>query len=147
MEPRTQSAPPAAESLVTYVNLVWADGEHRFHLKYPQLKELEDKVGCGTKALYRRIRSGDWKITDLGEVLRLGLIGGDMKPPDAYKLVQRYVYERPFEESVLPAQAVLMAVLFGVPAETGAPVPQAHMEPSGAEPVTASTDGGQAHGN
>jgi hypothetical protein len=49
--------------------------------------------------------------------LRLGLIGAGMIPDRALTLVQRYVDDRPWSENVLPAQAVIIAAMIGVPGD------------------------------
>lgn len=93
----------------------WGDGEHRFRLAIGQLRELQDKCGAGPAEILRRITDGTWRIDDLRETLRLGLIGGGMQPVKALVLVQRYVDVRPLMESVPPAQSVLLAALVGPP--------------------------------
>lgn len=95
------------------VDLKWGDGDYTFRLAIGQLRELQDKTGCGPMELLRRMMAGTWRVDDARETLRLGLIGGGMKPPEALKLVQRYVDDRPLAESIMPAQAILMAAVFG----------------------------------
>ncbi|WP_018634408.1 gene transfer agent family protein [Neomegalonema perideroedes] len=85
----------------------WGDGRHRFALPIGRLRELQDKTAVGPYALYRRLLSGDWRVEDLVETLRLGLIGGGLKPPEALTLTRRYVEDRPLLESVTPALSVL----------------------------------------
>jgi Phage tail tube protein, GTA-gp10 len=97
------------------IELTWADGQHKFNLaKLRCVLELEDKCGCGVAEVFKRIQEGRWKFNDLRETLRLGLMGGGKNPDEALKLVQRYVDERPWGESILPAQAVLIAAMIGV---------------------------------
>ena len=59
--------------------------------------------------------SSDAWPNDVREILRLGLIGGGMKPFEALAMVKRYVEERPLLESMLVAAAVMQAALAGVP--------------------------------
>lgn len=100
------------------VELAWGDGEHTFNIaKIAQALELEEKCGCGVSEIFNRLHSGKWHVNDLREVLRLGLIGGGMAPPEALKLVKRYVDDRPWAESVQPATTVMMAALIGVPGD------------------------------
>lgn len=93
----------------------WADGEHTFRLAIGQLRELQDKTGTGPFALLRRLMDGTWKVDDLREIIRLGLIGGGMKPLEALGLVKNYVEGRPLMESLVPAKAIMTAALFGDP--------------------------------
>lgn len=95
------------------VDLVWADGAHTFRLAIGQLRELQDKTGCGPMELFKRLGAGTWRVDDVYETIRIGLIGGGKKPPEALALGQRYVLERPLVESVQVAQAVLMVTLYG----------------------------------
>jgi hypothetical protein len=115
------------------VDILWGDGEHRFRLAIGQLRELQEKCGAGPMAIFNRLRDGTWRVEDLSETLRLGLIGGGMKPVDAKLAVVRYCEGRPLLESVAPAQTVLMAALLGVPED---PVGK----PTAEETTTEATD-------
>ena len=100
------------------VTLTWGDGEHKFNIaKLKCILELEEKCGCGIAEVYKRISSGVWKFNDLRETLRLGLIGGGKPPDEALRLINRYCDDRPLAESILPAQAVIMAAMVGVPGD------------------------------
>ena len=92
----------------------WADGTYSFRLAIGQLRELQDKTGIGPAALFDRLSGRDWRVDDLRETIRLGLIGGGMDPLDALVLVRRYVDERPLLESVQPAFRIMVAALVGV---------------------------------
>lgn len=111
------------------ITLNWADGSHLFRLPIKQLIELQEKCDAGPPLIQARLQSGAWKVEDVRETVRLGLIGGGMSPTDAFKMVLRYVDERPLLESVLVAEAVLSAALVGTPDEPfpnseGGPTPQ-----------------------
>lgn len=98
------------------VPMEFGDGQHDFDLgPLAQRLELEDKCGSGLMGIFRRL--DDARVSDYRETIRLALIGGGMKPPDALKLVQRYVDGRPIMESVPVARAILMAALVGVPGD------------------------------
>lgn len=115
------------------ISLVWGDGEHRFRLPIGQLRELQEKCAAGPAEIVERLTAGRWRVDDVRETIRLGLIGGGMAPGEAYTLTVRYVDERPWLENVAPAQAVLMAALVGVADE---PVGKA----GAAEAETGATD-------
>ncbi len=95
----------------------WADGEYTFRLKLGQVRELQEKCDAGPRELAIRLASGKERVDDVRETIRLGLIGGGLTPEQALKLVKRYVDERPFVESIMPAQAILSAWLVGAPDE------------------------------
>lgn len=100
------------------VEVNWADGSHTFNIaKIKSVLELEDKCEAGVSEVFQRISDGKWKINDVRETIRLGLIGGGMTPDASLKLVQRYVDDRPWAESVPVAMVVLMAAIVGVPGD------------------------------
>lgn len=122
-------------------NEVWlefADGEYLFKLKLAQLAELQEKCDASIGSIYTRVILAEYKVEDLFETIRLGLIGGgravvndqEVKVTDilARKLIQRYC-DRPLDELHKIAVAVLGACVVGyesgedkkagkVPAET-----------------------------
>lgn len=93
------------------ITFFWGDAEHTFRLPYKQLRELQDKTGCGPEELFNRIQTGKWRVDDLREILRLGLIGGGMEPTAAGKLIVNYFDDRPLMENKPSAYAVILAVL------------------------------------
>lgn len=54
---------------------------------------------------------GDWRVDDVREPIRLGLIGGGMTPTDAWLAVARYVDTRPLTEHIGLAAAILIKAL------------------------------------
>jgi hypothetical protein len=96
------------------VTLTWADGEYKFRLPIGQLRELQDKTDAGPIEVLDRLMSRRWRVDDIRETLRLGLIGGGLKPVEALVLIKRYVDERPLMENAPAAQTVLLAALVGV---------------------------------
>jgi hypothetical protein len=97
------------------VTLDWADGEYSFRLGIKEIEELQEKTGCGPFFLLNRLVDGSWKVQDIRETIRLGLIGGGMEPVKALPLVRNYVDGRPLLESVKFAQLILSAALAGAP--------------------------------
>lgn len=97
------------------VSFKWADGRHTFRLGIGEMRELQEKVDAGPAWLLDRIRVGNWRIDDLRETIRLGLIGGGAEPLDALKLVERYVDKPPYARHVSPTIVILSAALFGAP--------------------------------
>lgn len=65
--------------------------------------------------LFRRIGASQWRAQDIAETIRLGLVGGGMKAPDAVVLVRRYVLAAPIEHNVPLALDILGAALVGSP--------------------------------
>lgn len=111
------------------IDLDWADGTYRFRLGWGELAELQEKTDAGPYVVLHRLHSHQWRIEDISNVVRLGLIGGGMPPADALKKVRMYVEQRPPLESHQFALAILTAGLLGAPeepvGEPDAPIPQA----------------------
>lgn len=99
------------------VTLEWADGDYPFALKWGQLVELQEKTDAGPYFLLSRLHDGNWRVGDIREVIRLGLIGGGMEPIKALGMVKRYVEDRPPMENLTTAQAILGVAVMGVPEE------------------------------
>lgn len=99
------------------VTLEWADGDYLFALKWGQLIELQEKTDAGPYFLLGRLHDGTWRIGDIREVIRLGLIGGGMEPIRALGMVKRYVEDRPPMENLATAQAILGIAIMGAPEE------------------------------
>jgi len=76
----------------------FGDGEHAFALTDPMIFELERKAGVGAGLLYQRSMGGAFFLTDLIEIIRLGLIGAEMAPAEAQHLVDTYATGRPIME-------------------------------------------------
>lgn len=93
----------------------WADGERTFRLPIGQLRELQDKCAAGPLQILGRLSDGTWRVDDVRETIRLGLIGGGATPTDALVLVHRYVDARPLLENTALAQSILLVALMGNP--------------------------------
>lgn len=99
------------------IDITWADGDYRFRLAWAQLIELQEQCDAGPYVILNRLYNGQWKVGDISNVIRLGLIGGGMTPADALKKVRAYVEDRPPLENVLVAQGILAVGLSGAPDE------------------------------
>jgi hypothetical protein len=121
------------------VELVWGDGEHKFNIAILRcILELEDKCGAGVAEIYARISNGKWKYNDIRETIRLGLNGAGMTPDRSVRLVERYCDNRPWTESLLTAQAILIAAMVGIPGDELAKKPET--EQAKADQSTAPTE-------
>ncbi|WP_411837034.1 gene transfer agent family protein [Paracoccus sp. ME4] len=79
----------------------FGDGERSFTLNDPMITELERLTGTGIGGLFLRLTRSDFRLVDLVEIIRLGLIGGGTNPEDAARLVETYARHRPIGE-ILP---------------------------------------------
>lgn len=97
------------------ITLNWAGGEHEFALRIGELRALQQNCDAGPEEVLNRIRLGTWKIDDLIEPIRLGLVGsGAMNGPEAGKFVTGLFDKHPKAEFKLTALAILAASLLGV---------------------------------
>ncbi len=101
--------------------LTWGDGEYTFALPLGQIRELEEKRQVGASDILARILNGGWRVDDVRETIRLGLIGGGQKPAEATTLVARYVDGFPWGDSLMPAAQILNAALHGFSKDGDAP--------------------------
>jgi len=93
----------------------FGDGEHKFRLAIGELRELQEACDAGPPLIARRLWNSEWRVDDVRETIRLGLVGGGMDPVKAAVLTKRYVEERPaWGRNAMLAQAILGAALFGV---------------------------------
>ena len=89
----------------------FADGTYTFRLGLDQIEEIERKRDLSIFEIVERLRTRTSRLSDISEVLRLGLIGGGTQPVEALALVRRYVDERPLDENRDIAYAVGLAGL------------------------------------
>jgi hypothetical protein len=94
-------------------DMTWAGGQHDFALPIEMLRALQDRCDAGPAWVLGRLGSQQWLVDDVISTIRLGLEGGGLDKETARKLVKKHVEDRPLTLSVLTAQAVLMAALFG----------------------------------
>lgn len=110
------------------IELVWGDGEHRFRLAIGEMRELEEKRKAGPVQIAERLTglydmfgnrtvTPSWRVDDIRETIRLGLIGGGMPVHDAVALVDGYMDRWPLLRSAGVAAQILDAALSGHPDE------------------------------
>ena len=107
------------------ITLDWADGSHQFRLAWGELIQLQEVCDAGPLVIYARLGSGQWRLNDIREPIRLGLIGGGATPDSALKLVRNYVEARPPLENVALARAIVGAATIGASDEDPGEAPAA----------------------
>lgn len=90
----------------------FGDAIHTFRLDLAGLRELQDKTDCGPAFLLSRIVSGQWRVDDLRETLRIGLVRGGLEPVKALVLMERYFDPGPYGVHMGLAALVLQAAIF-----------------------------------
>lgn len=139
------------------VTLNFGGVEHRFRIAFGQWRELQESVNkprldmgmpiVGPRDLFLLLVDKNAWAHDVREIIRLGLIGGGMKPDRALVLVKRHL------EGIEPwflynetARDILQVAMFGPPDDqvgkeptpTGEPERTATTDASGSEISTAS---------
>lgn len=116
------------------VTLIFGDDEYPFRLNIKQVEELQEKCDAGPSQIMRRLMQDEWRVADVREPIRLGLIGGGMDAEKALRLTRRYVDDSPFAPLVLTALAILQARLYPFEDE---PVGKAEPAAAQSEPTPA----------
>ncbi len=133
----------------THVDLAFANGTYRFALGLAQIHELQTKCDVGIGGLYARVLQGRmsdditvahpaygaYRIDDVRETVRQGLIGGGEGIVDgaeikvgalrANELVERYLDPMPLSEQWNLAAAILYAKIEGYKPDGETPTPAA----------------------
>lgn len=95
------------------LTLPWVGGEHDFALALGQLRALQDATNSGPEELLTRMAQGRWRVDDLLQILRQGLIGGGMATTEALPLVTRMAETHGLIVLRETAYRVLAAALIG----------------------------------
>jgi hypothetical protein len=120
--------------------IVWVGGEHRFRLRLGELRALQKNCDAGPEQVFNRIRLGNWRVDDLIEVLRLGLIGsGEMEHKEAGPFIARLLEVHPLVSFKLPALAVLAAALLPMEGQDVEGKPEAASPEDGTSPPSTET--------
>lgn len=93
----------------------FGDGVRAFTLTDTIIEELQHKTGLGIGALFLRMSSSQFRVADIVEVIRLGLVGAGTAPVEAQRLVDAYAKDRPFDETFPLALDILDARWSGKP--------------------------------
>lgn len=95
------------------ITLSWIGGEHPFCLPLGGIRAVQERCDAGPEQLLQRMSLGHWRVDELVEIIRQGLIGGGMPMPDATRLVADMAELHPLIELKMPAFEVLRHALTG----------------------------------
>lgn len=122
MDDRTQETPRTDGLLVDY----FAGELRRFALPaFGELRLLQDKHDLGPMAFEHHLRTGAWKVEQLADVIRFGLIGGGTSEADADRLVKSTIAAGYLLRYAPLAHAIILAALGPLEPETGPKKPPA----------------------
>lgn len=99
------------------IRFVWAGDERYFRLRIGELRELQTLCDAGPEEIKDRILAGKWRVDDLREILRLGLIGGGMEPMKVIALLKLHFDDVEPLKNKTPAFLVITAGLCGDPTD------------------------------
>ena len=97
--------------------LAWPDQAREYRLRLGELRQLQEKCDAGPLEIMARIQAGRWRVDDVYQTIRLGLIGAGMRMDDALTLVDLTVTDGRLGECAIYAQAILSAAVTGPPDE------------------------------
>lgn len=73
----------------------WPGGEHEFELRIGELRALQENCKAGPEEVLNRLRAGTWRVDDIIEPIRLGLIGAGMPAAEAGPMVVKLFDQHP----------------------------------------------------
>lgn len=121
-------------SIDAQVTLKWANGRHTFRLGWGELIMLQEECNAGPFEILMRFSRGNWRVQEISNVIRLGLIGGGLPPAEALTLVEKYVEARPPLENLVFARGILGVAVQGNPDEQPGKDPAAQDETEAEQP-------------
>lgn len=92
-------------------SIVWPGGEHDFCLGIGELRALEQRSDAGCFVILTRLLTSQWKIDDVLQPIRLGLIGGGMDDREAQKVIDRALETSSPYSLAVPAASILHSFL------------------------------------
>lgn len=116
------------------VELQWAGDVRRFRLGIDELLALQEKRDSGPFEIALRLRSNTWRLQDVQETIRLGLLGAEVEPKAAKELVETQVVPGKLMINAFVALAILLAALEGDGVEQPKKKPPAAASPGGSPP-------------
>ncbi|WP_180982422.1 gene transfer agent family protein [Methylocella silvestris] len=102
------------EALSTAVYRTLGGRDYRFQLRLGEMRELERLCNAGIGAIWRRMAMLEFRVDDLRETIRLGLIGGGTPEPEAEAIVRFSIDARPVNDYFDLALAIIKAMFEGV---------------------------------
>lgn len=101
-------------------------GRYDFQITIGGMEELQELCDAGPEEIFDRISSGRWRVSDIRETIRLGLIGAGVDQFKALALIDRYAVPGAFFGLKPLCTSILGAWLVGAPDEDK--IPSGEME-------------------
>lgn len=87
--------------------------QHKFELTLGNIRDLERVAGAGVGAIWNRIISAEFRIDDLRETIKQGLIGGGLSGLDAEAAVRAFVDKAPIKTYYQLAFDIVKSIVDG----------------------------------
>lgn len=87
--------------------VIWAAGEHTFRFAIGELRALEKSCDSGVAVVLTRLMGSQFRVDDIVEVLRIGLMGGGMNERAAMQTIEKaYPHANLYDLSVTAARVL-----------------------------------------
>lgn len=93
------------------ITKTWPAGEHSFRLGIGELRGVEQRCEAGCAVVLSRLLGQAWKVDDVLQPLRLGLIGAGMVEREAQKLVDAALTDSSLYALSIPAADIIQHFL------------------------------------
>ncbi|MBY5503139.1 gene transfer agent family protein [Rhizobium leguminosarum] len=102
--------------------ITWQGGEHSFRLGIGELRAIEQRSDAGCAVVMMRLLSSQWKIDDVINPIRLGLIGGGMEERLAQKAIEAALdVASPYALAVTSADVLRRFIMWETDDQPGEP--------------------------
>ena len=100
----------------------WPGGEHEFRLGIGELRAIEQRSDAGVAVVMMRLIGQQWKIDDVVNPIRLGLIGAGMPERDAQKALESAMdVASPYALAITAAEVLRRFIMWETDDQTGDP--------------------------
>lgn len=99
------------------IELDWPDQGRKYRLRIGELRALQEKCDKGPMEILAALTTGRWRVDDVIQPIRLGLIGGGMPMDEALRVVNFNVHDGNLGQAVIYAVAIVQAAITGPPDE------------------------------
>ncbi|BCH32640.1 hypothetical protein MesoLjLc_45700 [Mesorhizobium sp. L-8-10] len=121
--------------------IVWAAGEDTFRLGIGELRAIEQRSDAGVSVVLMRLLGGAWKVDDVINPIRLGLIGGGLSEADARKKVDAATESANLYELAVTAAEVMRRFVIWEGDDQPGEAPAGQAETTSPRSPTAEPDG------
>ncbi|PZX19820.1 tail tube GTA-gp10-like protein [Palleronia aestuarii] len=93
----------------------WAGKDRLFRLTFGGVLDLEEACGKDAiGAIFLRVTTGTFRVTDVYQVIRMALIGGGENRVEAKRLMETHFDAYPYTDNAALAGEILMALMTGI---------------------------------